>query len=315
VPAAAQDGAAHLVIISGLSGEERFARDYLSWGVQLLEAAESRLDVPAANIVWLAEDADAHAAIRARSTKADIERELRALAARAGANDRVLILIFGHGSYQSGESRISLPGPDITSRELDVLLDGLGSRRIAIVNTTSSSGGFITDLAAPNRIVITATKSPMEANETIFGRHFIAALTGDAADTDESGRVSLMEAFEYARIEVEREYQRERKLQSEHALIDALGDGRGITELSDSTPHARIARTFYLASAIPTAANESPELRALYEEKARIEAALEALRARRESMPQAEYDAELERLLLELARNGQAIRRLEGGGS
>src|SRR5690606_42050894 len=79
VPAAAQDGAAHLVIISGLSGEERFARDYLSWGVQLLEAAESRLDVPAANIVWLAEDADAHAAIRARSTKAGIERDRKSV--------------------------------------------------------------------------------------------------------------------------------------------------------------------------------------------------------------------------------------------
>ena len=315
VPAAAQEAAGHLVIVSGLSGEERFARDYLAWGSGLHGAAVERYGLPPANVVWLAENAGAHAAIRDRSTRENLERELRGLAARAGSADRVLIVIFGHGSYQAGESRINLPGPDINGTQLAALLAALGGRPVAVVNATSASGGFIQDLAAANRIVITATKSGMEANETVFGRHFAAALTGDAADTDKDGRVSLLEAFEYARTEVAREYQRGNKLQTEHAVLDGVGDGQGVTEVAAAGPHAQAAGTFHLGTVSTAAAGASPELRALYEAKARIEEALAALRARKESMPEAEYEAALEKLLVELSENGRAIRRIEGGGA
>lgn len=314
-PSAGQ-GTGHLVIISGLSGEERFARDYLEWGAGLSRAAVERYGVTAGNVVWLAEDAAAHAGIRDRSTRANVEREVRALATRAASDDRVLIVIFGHGSYQAGASRINLPGPDIDAQQFASLLSELGPRRVAVVNATSASGGFIQDLAGANRIVITATKSGMEANETVFGRHFTNALTGDAADTDKNGRVSLLEAFEYARLEVEREYERGNKLLTEHAVLDAVGDGEGVTEVvAAASPHAQAAASFHLGSVSAAAAGASPELRALYEEKARIEDALDALRARKDTMAEAEYDAALETLLVDLSRNGQEIRRLEGGGS
>lgn len=311
----AGQGTGHLVIISGLSGEERFARDYLEWGTELARAAVERYGVAAGNVVWLAEDADAHAGIRARSTRANVEREIRSLADRAGAGDRVLIVIFGHGSFQAGESRINLPGPDINGTELAALLSALGSRRVAVVNATSASGGFIQDLAGPNRIVITATKSGMEANETVFGRHFANALTGDAADTDKDGRVSLLEAFEYTRLEVEREYESSNRLQTEHAVLDGVGDGKGVTALAAASPHAQAAASFHLGSVSAAAAGASPELRALYEEKARIEDQIAALRSRKDSMAQAEYDTALEKLLVKLSLNAQSIRRLEGGGS
>jgi hypothetical protein len=315
VPASAQESAGHLVIISGLSGEDRFAQDYLTWGTGLRGAATERFGVAASNVVWLAEDAGAHEGIRGRSTRENVERELRSLAGRVGTQDRILIVIFGHGSHRDGESRINLPGPDINGAELAGLLAPLGTRRVAVVNATSASGGFIQDLAAPNRIVITATKSGMEANETVFGRHFSAALTGDAADTDKDGRVSLLEAFEYARAEVEREYQRANKLQTEHAVLDGVGDGRGVTEVTAGNPHAQAAGTFHLGTVAVAAADASPELRALYEEKARIEDALDALRSRRDSMPEEEYETALEKLLVDLSRNAQSIRRLEGGGT
>ena len=312
LPAAAQ-GTGHLVIITGLPGEDRFERDYLEWGGALAQAAVERFGIAQSNVIWLGDDADAHARIRGRSTRENVERELRALAARAGAQDRVLIVIFGHGSYQAGESRINLPGPDINSVQLAQVLDAFGEKKVAVVNATSASGGFVKDLAAPNRIVITATKSGMEANETLFGGHFAAALTGDAADTDKDGRVSLLEAFEFTRLEVQRAYQSTNRLQTEHAVVDAVGDGTGVGALADGGPHASAAAAFHLGGVAAAAANASPELRALYEAKARIEDELAALRARRESMPAAEYEAALERLLLQLAENGSAIRRLEGG--
>jgi hypothetical protein len=315
-PAAAQEGASHLLIVSGLSGEDRFARSYAEWGAALTQAAVERWGMTPSNVVWLAERADVHARVKDRSTRANLEAELRALASRAGEQDRIMILLFGHGSYQNGENRINLPGPDINGVELAALLAPLRTQRVAVVNTASASGGFIQDLAAPNRVVITATKSGMEQNETVFGAHFTAALTGDAADTDKDGRVSLLEAFEYARAEVEREYQRANKLLTEHAVIDGVGDGTGVSEVEGTAPHGRLARAFFLG--VPggaAAANASPELRALYAERDRLQARLDDLRARRASMAQAEYEAALEEVLVEISLNAEAIRRLEGGGS
>lgn len=314
-PAAAQEPAAHVLIISGLAGEDRFATAFAEAGAAIATAAQTKYGVPAAHVVWLAETKELHARVRDRSTKENITRELSAITARAGAQDRVLIVFFGHGSYQAGESRINLPGPDLTAKELAVLLGPLRTQRVAIVNTTSASGGFIADLAAPNRVVITATKSGMEANETVFGGYFAAALAGDDADTDKDGRVSLLEAFDYARTEVAREYQLANKLLTEHAIIDGVGDGRGVAQTEDLSPHARSARAFYLGVRTTTASGRpvTPALRALYEERTRLQTAVDELRARKGSMPEQEYEAALEKLLVELSLNAQAIRRAEGG--
>jgi hypothetical protein len=313
---APQPADSHLLIISGLSGEDRFARSYADWGARLTAAAVDRLGMAPANVVWLAESADVHPRVKDRSTRPNVERELRALGTRAGERDRVLIIFFGHGSFQRGETRINLPGPDINGAELAALLEPLRTQQIAVVNTASASGGFIQDLAAPNRIVITATKSGMEQNETLFGAHFTAALTGDEADVDKDGRVSLLEAFDYARREVEREYQRTGRLQTEHAVLDGIGDGRGVAEAEGTAPHGRLARAFALGRpGGAAAASASPELRALYEARDRMQTQLDELRGRRATLSESEYEAVLERLLLEIARNAQEIRRLEGGGS
>jgi hypothetical protein len=275
-----------------------------------------RHGVGASNVIWLAESKEADPRIRDRSTKEAIQRELSVLAQRAGAADRVLIVVFGHGSVDGADAKISLPGPDLTATELAQLLGQFGDRRIAVVNTTSASGGFVQKLAAPNRIVVTATKSGFERNETIFGGHFVAALSGDGADADKDNRISLLEAYEYARREVERVYERDNKLLTEHAVLDGVGDGKGVSAAAPNTPHARSAQAFHLGGgALAAAANaRTPQLRAAYQEKARIEAALDALRARKEQMPEQEYETELEKLLLELSRNAQQIRQLEGGG-
>jgi hypothetical protein len=311
----AQEGATHLLVITGLSGEARFAAEYTRWGAELVRHAVEKQGVAAANVVWLAERPDVHPSVRGPSRKENVEREVRAIVQRAGAADRVVILLFGHGSFANGDTRINLPGPDITGKELAALLAPLKTQRVAVVNATSASGGYIQDLAAPNRVVITATRSGMERNETVFGGHFVAGLTGTGADIDKDGRVSLLEAFEYARREVEREYQRGNRLRTEHAVLDGTGDGKGVAAVDATSPHAQLSSTFFLGGRTVAAdgAPRSPELRALYAEKERIEADLAALRARSGSMPEAEYEAALERLLVALALNTQSIRRLEGG--
>ncbi|NJD09746.1 MAG: hypothetical protein FIB01_04635 [Gemmatimonadetes bacterium] len=310
-PARAQQ--THLLVVSGLSGEPRFAADFESWTRQLTTTAV-QAGVPAANIGTLSEQAPG----ARQSTRANVLGAVQALAARAGGADEVLIVLFGHGSESGGEARLNLTGPDLTARDLAAALAAVRARRITIVNTASASGAFLKPLAGPNRIVITATKSGAEQNETMFPRFFVAGLTGAAADTDKDGRVSFLEAFDYARQETERAYTSTRRLQTEHPLLEADGDGVGVPAPSAREGDGAVAALAVLgAPALPAGAPAAAgeELRALQAEKQRIEAALADLRGQQARLPAAEYQQRLEQLLLDLSRNGQAIRRLTGGGS
>jgi hypothetical protein len=285
---------AHLLVVGGLGGEEKYAEEFYRWGAAMVDAARERYGLPAENVLFLAENPERdRARIAGESRRDDIERAIAAIARTAGPEDRVMILFFGHGSSDSRGSRINLPGPDLTAEDLAAMLSGLGSRPVAVVNTASASGGFHDALAGPNRTVVTATRSGMERNETIFGGFFVAAFTQDGADSNRDGRVTISEALDYAIRETERAYETGGRLQMEHARIE--GD-------------MELARVFHLGGAVSTAPPDaSPAVRALYAERQRLEESIDALRGRSGQMDAEEYQRELERLLLELARTNRAI--------
>lgn len=302
-PLAAQE--THVVIVAGLGGEERFRQTFVEWGRTLADAALAAGVAPE-RIRFLAEDpAMDPARIHGRSTAPEVEAALEEVARRASAQDRVLLVLLGHGSGAGEESRVSLPGPSLRAADYARLLDALPTRRVAVVNTASASGDFIPVLAAEGRIVITATRSASQRNATVFGGHFVDAFVEDRADLDRDGRVSLLEAFEYASQETERHFSDRGLLASENAL---LAEG---TET--------LARTFVLEPASGPVVVDDPEtaarLEALYGQRDELEGRLEELAARRDAMDPEEYQAALQPLLVELARVGQEIRALEPGGA
>jgi hypothetical protein len=287
-----------LLVVSGLSGEPRYAAEFNRWGAALVDAARGRYGLRADQVIWLAETpASDPKRISAVSTRANVEKAIRDLAARAGPADRVMIVLIGHGGT-GGEPRLSLTGPDLTASDLAKFLGAFPTQAVAVVNSSSASGDFQQPLAGRNRTVITATKSSMEGNETVFGGFFVQAYTGDGADMDKDGRVSLLEAFDFANTEVERSYKADNRLQSEHPT---LGGSR------------ELAASFVLAPAGAAAAGASPELRGLAAERVAIEESIEALKVRREGMDAAQYQKELEDLLVKLALKTREIR--EKGGA
>ncbi|NIP77663.1 MAG: hypothetical protein GWM90_00045 [Gemmatimonadetes bacterium] len=298
----------HVVVVTGLGGGAEFSRRFAGWGAGLVDAAVAA-GVPRGQVTWLAEDEAADPRVTGVARKEGVGATLAALADRAGPDDLILVAIFGHGSDRAGEGRINLPGPDLSAGELAVMLDPLAPRRLVVVNAASASGGFIGSLSAPGRVVITATRSGRQNEATRFGGHFVDALAG-GADTDKDGRVSMLEAFEFARLEVAREYERAGQLATENALLDDNGDGRG--SLEPGGEDGSLAASLALGSAGPGAAG-GVAVDSLRAEQARLRTALDSLRAREETMEPDAYRAELERLLLEIARVGRAIR--ERGGA
>jgi hypothetical protein len=194
------------------------------------------------------------------------------------------------------------------------LLDSLPTQKVVFVNAASSSGDFIAALSGPNRAVITATRSGHEKNETIFARFFVEAYAGDGADADKDERVSVLEAFNFARREVARLYESDGLLLTEHALLDDDADGEGSAEPEPlSGGEGRLARTLFLTggATLTGQAPTDPRLAALYEEKRSLEEDIAALRQRKEKLDTETYERELERLLVDLALKTREIRALE----
>jgi len=291
-PVAAQ--AVHVLIVTGLAGEARFDSTFHAAAATLFDTARERWAVAESSIVYLAENPGRdNARMRGVSTKDAIARELLALSRRVAPGDVLFVFLLAHGSGSGPTSRLSLPGPDATAADFVAWLAGFAQQTVVVVNAGSASGDFVDALAAPRRLVVAATRSAVERNETVFAEHYVRGLAGGAADADKDGRTSVREAFEYARREVARAYESDNRLQTEHARI------------SDTL----LAATVTFGAPVT---GSDPRVAALWAERRALEAQVAELRGRKPSMDAAAYERELERLLLEIAAKTQAIRYAGG---
>ncbi|MGQ0712753.1 MAG: hypothetical protein ACT4PJ_03355 [Gemmatimonadaceae bacterium] len=302
--------ATHVVIVTGASGEATYASAFHATATAFADALVTKHGLAADDIVYLAENPARDAErIDGKSSKAEVGKALSRVASRARPGDRVLLVLIGHGSHSGSDSRFNLPGPDLTAAELATMLEPLRAMQVAVVNAASASGDFLPVLSGKNRVVITATKSSYERNETLFPRYFVDAFTSAGADTDKDERVSLLEAFVYAKREVTRAYETDTRLPTEHAMLDDDGDRRGSADPDPRAGDGSLARRFIVGgtrtAVATTAPNAAPELVA---KKTALEAQIDSLRRRKETMAADAYERELERLLVDLARVSQVIR-------
>src|SRR5206468_2662795 len=134
-----------------------------------------------------------------------------------------VVLLIGHGSFDGRAGAFNLPGPDLTVDEWAKLLNKFPSQHVAFINTASSSGAFLPAVAAPGRVVVTATKTGGERNDTDFPEYFVGAFDDASADRDRNGHVSIAEAFEYAKTKVTQAFQQKGNILTEHATLDEGG--------------------------------------------------------------------------------------------
>lgn len=310
----------HLLIVSGLGGEPQYSAQFRSWGLSLVDVARKRYGLADSDVVYLAEDGARDPRIAGVSTKQNVEATLTHFAQRAGSGDQIVIVLIGHGSGSEADSKISLPGPDLSARDFARDLAAFKTQPVAFVDLTSASGDMLPILSAPNRVIITATKSSFERNESVFAKYFVAALTTDGADVDKDGRVSLLEAYRYAVTETKRYYDDQSRLQTEHAQLDDNGDKAGTAEpdarVASADSDGAVARRTFLGGGAATLASAAgandPRLAALYKERFAIEARIDDLKKRKATLSADAYDDALENLLVELALKAREIRALEG---
>jgi hypothetical protein len=286
------------MIINGPGGEPVYAKQFDEWTKQLSGVLAERFGFDSKNVRVLSDKT---------ATAEEVKKSFATLKSQLDANNVLFLFLIGHGSFDGKESKFNLVGPDLSASEYNVLLTSLPARRVVVFNMSSASGEFIKSLAAKGRIVITATRNGQETNATRFAGFFISALNAADADTDQDGHVSVLEGFVYASRLTGDYYKQAGRLATEHALLDDNGDGVGHEK--PEAGEGLLARATYLDSLSIDEAAASAATVKLLKERTRLEGEIEQLIARKSNMPEAEYEATLERLFIELAKVNRSIKQ------
>lgn len=319
-----------LLIVSGIGGEDRFSQQFRDWALQMRDAAVGPLGMVPRDVVWLCELPQRDLTQCAGESRR--ESILQAIAQMLGDGSDVrplMVLMIGHGTTRDGRALFNVAGPDLSAQDLNEVFETAPKspteQMIAVVNTTPSSALFAKLLGRRGRIVVTATARSQESDHTRFAAHFVAAYAGGGADADRDGRVSLLEAFQFAVREVTREYADKRQVSTEHAMLEDNADGEGDRKpqvgggVAGGTRSKRslgrkvdgaIAAHFFLASAV-RGEDISPARLKLENEARNLVTRISALRRRKAAMHPTDYLQKLETLLVELALNRRQVREGE----
>jgi hypothetical protein len=284
------------VIVNGAGGEAVYAKQFEEWTGQLGSVLSTRFGFDQKQLTVLK-----------GATAEDVKRTFTTLKTQLDANNVLFVFLIGHGSFDGKESKFNLVGPDLSAGDYSGLLSALPTKRVVVFNMSSASGEFIKSLSAKGRIIVTATKSGQETNATRFAGFLITALNATDADTDQDGHTSVLEAFVYANRLTADFYKQAGRLATEHAMFDDNGDGVGREKLEAG--EGLLARATYLDSLSTDEAAASAATGRLIKERTRLEGEIEQLIARKGSMAEAEYEATLERLFIELAKVNRSIKQ------
>jgi hypothetical protein len=241
-------------------------------------------------------------------TREQIRARFGELARQVKPTDSLVVILIGHGTFDGQDYKFNIQGPDITAVELAALMDKVPAQRQLVVNMTSCSGGSIDQLRRPNRIVIAATKSGSEKNATNFARYFAEALREPAADTDKNESISALEAFRYAQGKTTEFFDTQKRLATEHSVIEDTGKGSGERTATAENGQGKLASSFTVVRlGANAAAARDPNKRPLLDKKEQLEQAIEKLKFEKAAMPAQEYKQQLTQLLLELAKTQEAL--------
>lgn len=285
-----------LVVVSGAGGQASYDALFATWAGQWLDAG-AQAGFETTPIGPAVDERSPHEQLHAACDE------------WSGSEGELWIVLIGHGTFDGNVARFNLVGPDVSAEELAEWLKPREHLTV-IVNCASSSAPFATALAGPRRVIVTATSSGFESNFARFGRFMSDAITDSSLDLDKDQQVSLLEAFVSAGSKTREFYESDKRLITEHAMLEDNGDGlgtpadwfRGTRIVVEAEGQRNVDGR--LASQISFLPGR-PDQQLSADNRARrmeLEDQLEQLRVKKKDLSEDEYYRLLEPLMLELAR-------------
>ena len=248
-------GEDHALLIGGLGGEERYSVEFLDSVTALRTTLVERHGYQAERVRVIAETAPADRHVDSVSTLENIQKEFGRLQTILQAGDSLLVIAVGHGQSDYQETKLNLPGPDLSAQALAALLNALpNADRQTIVLSFPCSGQFAEVLARPGRVVLASTDGPRQIYHSVMTQYLLQAMQSNVADVNADGAVSLYELFDFLSLQVEGHFAAAGTLQTENPSLDDNGDGK-VTTLAEGMDagDGELARVTYIAPAMGAA--------------------------------------------------------------
>lgn len=229
-------GSKRALILCGLSGDAAHQKLFSETVVKLHAGLTKQLGFATSDVQVLFGDVpqepdDEVIKSAGRATREQLEKTVAALREKLQADDVLWVIVVGHSHYDGKHSWLNLPGPDIHQTDFAKLFADLSAREQVFFVTTPTSGYYIKPLAAKGRVVISATETDWETNETEFPHELARVLSSPPEakefDIDEDGAISLFDLYVTVARNLAQSYVDRELLATEHPLLDDNGDGRG----------------------------------------------------------------------------------------
>lgn len=308
---AQEPGTRYVLLIGGLGGEPAYTARFGEYLNQTRSAFVDRFGVPSDHVTVLAENRLVDQAfVDDVSTAENIRAAFETLADRVTPDDHLYVVFFGHGSFDGASAHLNIPRRDLSDSDYAALLDDVDAGRSIVINTSSASGPFAKRLSRPDRVVLAATATGTQRDETVFPRFFVEALRSSDADLDKSGGLSVLELFRYAAGEVARSFESAGRLATEHAVIDDDGDGEPtrFDRLGTDTDGSLAAVTYIRPPDALATISEAD--RPLLRERQALQQEIAEIKRKKAEMREDVYYDALENVLVRLARLNE---RLDAG--
>jgi hypothetical protein len=219
-----RNGKTYVLIISGINknSKQRLAKDRAAMNLRrfILENAEVESD-------RLRVLVDVGSSVRKNSivsTAVNLKEQIDKFSAVVNTGDTFIFYYMGQANIVSDMLRFNLPGPDITDKQLAEWINGIKASSMLIVLDCPGAGLAVKAVKGSNRIIIGACTAEQHYS-TRFSEYFVPALTDEKSDTDEDGRISLLEAFTSASRSVDDFYRRQALLTTETPVLEDNADG------------------------------------------------------------------------------------------
>mgnify|MGYP002140157101 CR=1 FL=1 len=134
------------VVITGISGEEIYAKQFAGWTAKLRTALTGQLGFAEDKVFVLSEKPAETPGGNERKASAEVVRQLFVeLRNSLKADNQLFIFFIGHGSFVDKIAKFNLIGPDLSANDYAQLIGNLPTRHVVVINTASASGSPVRD--------------------------------------------------------------------------------------------------------------------------------------------------------------------------
>lgn len=227
-----------LLLCCGLPGDQPHRERLTGACENIITASHRVLGVPPDQLQVLVGDDEMRDALSDQALEVgvcnseSVANALQQLSEKVQPEDSVWVMLLGHAHLYNGRSQFNVLDADFDQKQFSQWAEPIKCNEQVFWLTMPVSGFWIKPLAAPSRVVISATEADLEFTGTEMPYALADVLAGEGQDqsledVDQDGSLSLLDLYLATNLEVADRFRSIDRLQTEHGQLEDNGDGRG----------------------------------------------------------------------------------------